>query len=262
MEREEKLRWYRTRRTSCAATTRGTPLRSSRPSRLRGVVRARPRRRHRGRRVDRPRRPHGRRRHRHRRLEDQPQGQARAACRRQPAARDLRAAAREELWGADPEWVALDFVVPGVRVTVGRHEIDTDGRCARSERSRRSSAPRRSRPRRPAVRLVRLPGGVPRVRGRGPRRRRAPPSSSSRPCVDVRPVTRHGWRSSSASSVSGSATTPCSSWASAGGEQDPRTLGGAQSRSAAMSSSLLIEDRPGMSRSAASARSSSTVRFS
>jgi RecB family exonuclease len=31
-----------------------------------------------------------------------------------------------ELWGAEPEWVALDFVVPGVRVTVSRDEIDTE----------------------------------------------------------------------------------------------------------------------------------------
>lgn len=30
------------------------------------------------------------------------------------------------LWGQEPEWVALDFVVPGVRVTVPRKEIDTD----------------------------------------------------------------------------------------------------------------------------------------
>jgi DNA helicase-2/ATP-dependent DNA helicase PcrA len=29
-----------------------------------------------------------------------------------------------ELWGHDPEWVALDFVVPGVRVTVAREDID------------------------------------------------------------------------------------------------------------------------------------------
>jgi RecB family exonuclease len=32
-----------------------------------------------------------------------------------------------ELWGHEPEWVALDFVVSGVRVTVPRSEIDTDG---------------------------------------------------------------------------------------------------------------------------------------
>lgn len=31
-----------------------------------------------------------------------------------------------ELWGHEPEWVALDFVVPGVRVTVPREEIDTE----------------------------------------------------------------------------------------------------------------------------------------
>ncbi|HWH32181.1 MAG TPA: PD-(D/E)XK nuclease family protein [Egibacteraceae bacterium] len=38
--------------------------------------------------------------------------------------------AARELWGQDPEWVALDFVVPGVRVTVGREEIDTDAALA------------------------------------------------------------------------------------------------------------------------------------
>jgi len=32
-----------------------------------------------------------------------------------------------ELWGHEPEWVALDFVVPGVRVTVAREDIDTEG---------------------------------------------------------------------------------------------------------------------------------------
>jgi RecB family exonuclease len=31
-----------------------------------------------------------------------------------------------ELWGQEPEWVALDFVVSGVRVSVPRSEIDTD----------------------------------------------------------------------------------------------------------------------------------------
>ncbi len=31
-----------------------------------------------------------------------------------------------DLWGHDPEWVALDFVVPGVRVTVAREDIDTE----------------------------------------------------------------------------------------------------------------------------------------
>jgi putative RecB family exonuclease len=35
-----------------------------------------------------------------------------------------------ELWGHDPDWVALDFVVPGVRVTVAREDIDTDAALA------------------------------------------------------------------------------------------------------------------------------------
>jgi putative RecB family exonuclease len=34
--------------------------------------------------------------------------------------------AAEQLWGQEPEWVALDFLVPGVRVQVAREEIDTD----------------------------------------------------------------------------------------------------------------------------------------
>jgi RecB family exonuclease len=38
----------------------------------------------------------------------------------------IYALAARELWGQDPEWVALDFVVPGMRVTVPRQEIDTD----------------------------------------------------------------------------------------------------------------------------------------
>jgi RecB family exonuclease len=38
----------------------------------------------------------------------------------------IYALAARELWGQDPEWVALDFVVPGVRVTVPREEIDTE----------------------------------------------------------------------------------------------------------------------------------------
>jgi putative RecB family exonuclease len=38
----------------------------------------------------------------------------------------IYALAARELWGIDPEWVALDFVVPGVRVTVPCEEIDTD----------------------------------------------------------------------------------------------------------------------------------------
>ena len=33
--------------------------------------------------------------------------------------------AAAELWGTEPEWVALDFVVPGLRVTVDRPDIDT-----------------------------------------------------------------------------------------------------------------------------------------
>lgn len=35
-----------------------------------------------------------------------------------------------ELWGQEPEWVALDYVVPGVRVTVEREEIDVDAALA------------------------------------------------------------------------------------------------------------------------------------
>lgn len=42
----------------------------------------------------------------------------------------IYALAARELWGQDPEWVALDFVVPGVRVTVARDEIDTDAALA------------------------------------------------------------------------------------------------------------------------------------
>ncbi len=34
--------------------------------------------------------------------------------------------AAAHLWGREPDWVALDFVVPGVRVTVDRADIDTD----------------------------------------------------------------------------------------------------------------------------------------
>ena len=41
------------------------------------------------------------------------------------------ALAARELWGQEPAWVALDFVVPGVRVTVDRAEIDVDGAIAR-----------------------------------------------------------------------------------------------------------------------------------
>jgi RecB family exonuclease len=35
-----------------------------------------------------------------------------------------------DLWGHEPEWVALDFVIPGVRVTVAREDIDTDAALA------------------------------------------------------------------------------------------------------------------------------------
>ncbi len=42
----------------------------------------------------------------------------------------IYAMAARELWGHDPEWVALDFVVPGVRVTVPRGDIDVDGAVA------------------------------------------------------------------------------------------------------------------------------------
>lgn len=40
------------------------------------------------------------------------------------------ALAAEYLWGERPAWVALDFVVPGVRVTVPGDEIDTDAAVA------------------------------------------------------------------------------------------------------------------------------------
>ncbi|MBW3604276.1 MAG: PD-(D/E)XK nuclease family protein [Actinobacteria bacterium] len=39
--------------------------------------------------------------------------------------------AARELWGREPEWVALDFVVPGLRVTVNRSEINVGGALAR-----------------------------------------------------------------------------------------------------------------------------------
>ena len=38
----------------------------------------------------------------------------------------IYALAAKHLWGYEPAWVALDFVVPGVRVTVPREEIDTE----------------------------------------------------------------------------------------------------------------------------------------
>ena len=43
----------------------------------------------------------------------------------------IYALAARELWGREPEWVALDFVVPGLRVSVDRSEIDVDGAVAR-----------------------------------------------------------------------------------------------------------------------------------
>jgi putative RecB family exonuclease len=42
----------------------------------------------------------------------------------------IYALATVHLWGVEPEWVALDFVVPGVRVTVSRDEIDTEAAVA------------------------------------------------------------------------------------------------------------------------------------
>lgn len=42
----------------------------------------------------------------------------------------IYALAARELWGVEPEWVALDFVVPGVRVSVDRDEIDVDAAVA------------------------------------------------------------------------------------------------------------------------------------
>lgn len=42
----------------------------------------------------------------------------------------IYALAARELWGQDPEWVALDFVVPGVRVAVDREHIDVDAAVA------------------------------------------------------------------------------------------------------------------------------------
>jgi putative RecB family exonuclease len=43
----------------------------------------------------------------------------------------IYALAARELWGKEPEWVALDFVVPGVRVTVERSQIDVEGALGR-----------------------------------------------------------------------------------------------------------------------------------
>lgn len=42
----------------------------------------------------------------------------------------IYALACRELWGQEPEWVALEFVVPGIRVTVPREEIDIDAALA------------------------------------------------------------------------------------------------------------------------------------
>jgi RecB family exonuclease len=42
----------------------------------------------------------------------------------------IYAIAATELWGVDPEYVALDFVVPGLRVSVPREDIDTDAACS------------------------------------------------------------------------------------------------------------------------------------
>lgn len=42
----------------------------------------------------------------------------------------IYALAAVDLWGHDPEWVALDFVVSGVRVTVAREDIDTEAALA------------------------------------------------------------------------------------------------------------------------------------
>ncbi|HEX6255050.1 MAG TPA: PD-(D/E)XK nuclease family protein [Euzebyales bacterium] len=48
--------------------------------------------------------------------------------------------AARELWGREPEWVALDFVVPGLRVTVDRAEIDVDAALERFREVARSIA--------------------------------------------------------------------------------------------------------------------------
>lgn len=39
--------------------------------------------------------------------------------------------ATRELWGREPQWVALDFVVPGVRITVERDQIDVEAALVR-----------------------------------------------------------------------------------------------------------------------------------
>ncbi|QBI18261.1 PD-(D/E)XK nuclease family protein [Egibacter rhizosphaerae] len=59
----------------------------------------------------------------------------RRAKTREQVAGDLQLAiyalAARHLWGHDPDWVALDFVVPGMRVTVPREEIDVDAAVAK-----------------------------------------------------------------------------------------------------------------------------------
>ena len=54
----------------------------------------------------------------------------RKAKNRQQVASSLQLAiyalAAEHLWGTAPDWVALEFVVPGIRVAVERDQIDTD----------------------------------------------------------------------------------------------------------------------------------------
>ncbi len=47
----------------------------------------------------------------------------------------IYALAARQLWGREPEWVALDFVVPGMRVTVARDEIDVDAAVAEIRRT-------------------------------------------------------------------------------------------------------------------------------
>lgn len=46
----------------------------------------------------------------------------------------LYALAARELWGRDPDWVALEFVVPGMRVDVPMERIDVDGAVAEVRR--------------------------------------------------------------------------------------------------------------------------------
>lgn len=46
----------------------------------------------------------------------------------------LYALAARELWGRDPDWVALEFIVPGMRVDVPMDRIDVDGAVAEVRR--------------------------------------------------------------------------------------------------------------------------------